>query len=248
MVSESFFESFQLTPTASPERTQLETNWKRHATPIRNQGDRCGSCYAFGTVDLLASVRSIMRGGDPPSEDDWLSPQEVVECSSFYGNFGCTGGNSGSTLQFLSENGAVAEKDYPYIDAQRRCSLINKSPVLFADKFFKLEPGNQELLKTALTKTPVVVAMNMDKLFLYAEGVFSDWTCDTQDLDHVVLLVGFGTDERTGEDYWLLKNSYGPDWGENGFFRIRRTDEKRKVGICGVTERAFISTIKLFQN
>lgn len=195
-------------------------------------------------MDLLASVNAIVQN-KTPSSNDWLSPQEVVDCSSFYGNYGCSGGNSGSVLKFVSENGAVLDTQYPYIDSQRRCSLIHKDPVLFADKFFKLEHQNEDLLKMTLEKTPVVVAINMDKLFLYSGGVFSDWSCDVNDLDHVVLLVGYGTDAKTGMDYWLLKNSYGSNWGEEGFFRIERKGSSGKPGICGITERAFISTVKL---
>ena len=245
MVSDSFIESFKLSEESEPRREKKGANWLDYLTPIRNQKTKCGSCYAFGTAALIETVLQISINQKSPSSNKWLSPQEIIDCSSFYGNYGCSGGNPGSALKFLKENGSVLDQDYQYKDFQSRCSLINKQSEVFVDSYFQLEKSNQSLLEKALLKTPVVVAIHMDDLFHYSSGIFSDWNCNTMDLDHVVLLVGYGTDEQSGLKYWLLKNSYGPDWGEEGFFRLERKTGETGKGICGITERAFISTIKL---
>ena len=242
-MTESFVKDFNLNPEVTPREKLDSLSWRKYLTPIRTQGDRCGACYAFGTLALMESVNSITLNKPYPTTDKWLSPQEVVDCSSFYGNYGCSGGNSASTFKFLKENGAVLESEMPYTSSQSRCSLMNKNPVVFVDSFFKLEPNNEDLLKLALKKTPVVAAMNIDKIFGYSTGIFDDWSCDQSDLDHVVLVTGYGTDSETGQKFWEIKNSWGKDWGENGFFRVERRGGKGKSAICGMMKRSFIATM-----
>lgn len=243
-MSEAFIKQFNLNPESLPRNKMNCLSWKKYTTPVRSQSDRCGACYAFGTLALIESATAISNNDLHPSKDKWLSPQELVNCSSFYGNYGCSGGNSMSSLKFIKENGVVLESQMPYTSQQSRCSLIDKTPATFVESYFKLEPDNEALLKLALLKTPVVVAMNIDKLFSYSSGVFNDWSCDQQDLDHVVLVTGFGVDAETGQKYWEVKNSYGSDWGENGYFRVARRDGKGKSAICGMLKRAYIATIR----
>jgi len=86
----------------------------------------------------------------------------------------------------------------------------------------------------AVAQQPVSVAIEADRLVFqtYTSGIISSTTCGTN-LDHGVLVVGYGTDATTKQDYWILKNSWGPTWGESGFFRILRTTETGP-GICGL--------------
>ena len=248
-VSFSFISDYFISETEKPQKKD-ENNllWSDYVTPVRNQMDDCGACYAFGTIEMVETVNQILTSTKYPSKNDWLSPQEIIDCSSFYGNYGCSGGNPASALKFLQENGAILDKDYPYTDSQARCYMVREEPVLFVDKFYQVEPKNQKLLKLALAKTPIVVAINMDKLFSYKEGIFDDWSCNTTDLDHVVMLVGYGYDEKLKKHFWLLKNSYGIEWGENGYFRIEMKNNDESIGICGITERALFATIKRSDN
>lgn len=76
---------------------------------------------------------------------------------------------------------------------------------------------------------PIPVALNAGKLYKYTKGVFAPSSCDASKLNHAVLIVGYGTDEESGMDYWLVKNSWGTSWGLEGYFKI-----ERGVGMCGI--------------
>jgi C1A family cysteine protease len=87
-------------------------------------------------------------------------------------------------------------------------------------------------LALALQKGPVSIGVDASGLGfkLYKSGIIKRW-CGT-DIDHAVLLVGYGTEK--GVDYWLVKNSWGASWGENGYFRVLRDMEKKDAGMCGI--------------
>ena len=101
-------------------------------------------------------------------------------------------------------------------------------------KYGNIIPKNEKILKRAVAQQPVSVAIqaNLTSFRLYSSGVYSDYDCGTQ-LDHGVLVVGYGTDEVSGNDYWVGKNSWGPGWGENGYIRILRGTEDVS-GLCGI--------------
>ena len=86
----------------------------------------------------------------------------------------------------------------------------------------------------AVAKQPVAIAVNSrsSDFFFYKSGVISSEKCGTQ-VNHAVLLIGYGTDSATKTDFWLVKNSWGTSWGEKGFFRVKRSSDKG-AGICGI--------------
>ena len=101
-------------------------------------------------------------------------------------------------------------------------------------KYGDIYPKNEKVLKRAVAQQPVSVAIqaNISSFRFYKEGIYSDYNCGDQ-LDHGVLVVGYGTDEVQNMDYWLVKNSWGKLWGEEGYIRIlRNIDDKN--GLCGI--------------
>jgi C1A family cysteine protease len=96
-----------------------------------------------------------------------------------------------------------------------------------------VKPNDQLSLKAAVTQQPVAIAIEADTRYFqsYSSGVLTASTCGTN-LDHGVLIVGYGTEN--GQDYWLVKNSWGTSWGENGYVKIARSSSTNDPGICGI--------------
>ena len=98
--------------------------------------------------------------------------------------------------------------------------------------YVDVTPKSDDAMMTALNKQPVSIAIEADQkdFQLYTSGVFTG-TCGTK-LDHGVLIAGYGIED--GEKYWLVKNSWGTSWGENGYIKIGRNDETNTEGVCGI--------------
>lgn len=229
-------------------------DWRDYGfrTMVRDQGD-CGSCWAITVAGALESRVAWYRG-----ENIELSPQELVDCS--LKDYGCEGGWFDSAFQYIAEKPnkwLVPEKSYMYTGRRQQCRLSNplaeESEHCLHGCHYKLSnnkiehtpllkcvgservPENEEILKEALVyHGPVAVAIHVTQnLYLYSKGIYADDTCNSNNLNHAVLLVGYGRDPRTRLDYWIIKNSWGVDWGEEGYFRIQRG-----VNMCGVSSYA----------
>ncbi|GFH22512.1 uncharacterized protein HaLaN_19986, partial [Haematococcus lacustris] len=140
-----------------------------------------------------------------------------------------------NAFQFIMKNkGVDTEEHYPYTAMQGKC-LANhlKHRVVTIDGYEDIPENDEAALKKAVAHQPVSVAIEADqKAFqLYIGGVFSDVSCGT-DLDHGVLAVGYGVD-ASGVNYWTVKNSWGPEWGEHGYIRLA-AGVNAKEGMCGI--------------
>jgi len=143
-------------------------------------------------------------------------------------------------FQFVLDNkGICAEADYPYKAKDEKCVKTCKSVstiTSFADvDFDEKKPTDETALMAAVQLGPVSIAIEADKpIFqLYTGGVITNAKSCGTDLDHGVLIVGYGTDAATNVDYWLVKNSWGPKWGEKGFVRLARN-----MNMCGLNSAA----------
>lgn len=172
-----------------------------------------------------------------------LSEQELVDCDVYGEDEGCSGGLMDDAFKFIIQNGGLtSEANYPYKSADGSCNSRKASTS--AVKIFGYEnvPANSEaaLLK-AVTAQPVSIAIDGgDFTFqLYSGGVFTG-PCGTE-LNHGVAAIGYGT-HSDGTKYWLVKNSWGTSWGENGYMRIQR-DVSAKEGLCGLAMQASYPTI-----
>mmetsp|Transcript_14149 Transcript_14149/g.33016 ORF Transcript_14149/g.33016 Transcript_14149/m.33016 type:complete len:328 (-) Transcript_14149:48-1031(-) len=193
-------------------------------TPVKNQ-QQCGSCWSFSATGSLEGAYAIKTGKLVS-----FSEQELVDCDKT--DSGCGGGLMDNAFDWIQQNGGIdTEADYPYTAMDGRCDASKKAKhVGTVSGHVDVPSNNEEQLKLAVAKGPVSVAIEADQsaFQMYSGGVFSG-TCGTQ-LDHGVLVVGYGTEG--GKDYWIVKNSWGANWGDSGYILLERG--KGGAGQCGI--------------
>lgn len=193
---------------------------------VKNQGT-CGSCWAFSSTGALESLIHIKTGSSVV-----LSEQYLVDCSTE--NQGCNGGLMENAFDFVSKNGICAESDYPYKAEDGTCKQITS--VFEINGYVSVPPNNESALQQAVFRQPVSVAIEADSSVFqfYSGGIMDKKGCGVN-LNHGVLLVGWG--EENGKKYWIVKNSWGEGWGENGYIRLSR-DISSPFGQCGIARDA----------
>ncbi|XP_047970551.1 zingipain-2-like [Salvia hispanica] len=209
------------------DRLPESVDWRKTGAvaPIKNQGT-CGSCWAFSTVAAVEAINKIVTG-----EMITLSEQELVDCDRTQ-NSGCNGGLMDYAFQFIISNGGMdTEEDYPYRGADGQCDLNRRNAKVVTIDGYEDVPQDEKALQKAVAHQPVSVGIEASgrALQLYSSGVFTGG-CGTE-LDHGVVVVGYGRER--GVDYWLVRNSWGTNWGEDGYFRLER-NVRDASGKCGI--------------
>jgi len=190
-------------------------------TPVKDQG-QCGSCWAFATAETVESALALATGGNLTV----LSPQNVVSCTVNPDNCGGSGGCNGAIAElgfnYIKDNGIATETNWPYKAVTGECDETSHTKVATVGGCVKLVENNYtDLLAAVATIGPIAVSVDASTWNSYSKGIYD--ACDkekTMDIDHAVQLVGYGTE--SGTDYWIVRNSWGPNWGEAGFIRLLR--------------------------
>ncbi|CAF1147808.1 unnamed protein product [Rotaria sordida] len=225
--------------SASPYITlPASVDWRDQGivTPVKDQG-QCGSCWAFSTTGALESHHARATGKLVS-----LSEQQLVDCSTNWGNNGCNGGLMDNAFKYIHDNkGIDDEQSYPYVGKdEAACKFRRKSVASTCDGFVDIPHENETALQEALAlQGPVSVAIDASQssFQFYVSGVYSDPNCSSEDLDHGVLAVGYGilNDPVKGkQEYYIVKNSWSAAWGDKGYIKMARN----KKNMCGISSMA----------
>ncbi|CAF1049452.1 unnamed protein product [Didymodactylos carnosus] len=175
-----------------------------------------------------------------------LSPQQITDCSSS-GNYGCNGGNFAPSVKYLNSIGGKLAlwNSYGYVAVKQTCKLSSSVSTvsLGTIQYAQVPQGDEnDLLKTLYAQGPIFIGINANTNTFksYKGGVInlSSSSCSPTGIDHAVTLVGWGQDASTGLNYWKVKNSWGSNWGESGYFRMARGSN-----VCGISNMAYAATL-----
>ena len=208
-------------------------------TKAKDQGT-CGSCYAFAAIGALESRWYIETGNLTE-----FSVQEIIDCTASYLNENCQGGIVSQVIAYVTNHGINLATDYPYEGKFGNCSK-KKNKINFKLKGYGIAIANDNsdsddkvLKSTLVTQGPLAIFLNIDheSFMRYASGVYFEPKCGNR-TTHASLLVGY---ENEGDQaFWIVKNSFGSQWGEDGFIKIARNKGNdcavRKFGVFPVTE------------
>ena len=199
---------------------------------IRNQGF-CGACWAFATIQACESSYAISH-----EILNSCSVQNLIDCCDGECE-GCYGGLEYQALDYIlnKQNGYLnSEEAYPYIGADGNCQFDSTKGINQIKSYIHGIEGDEDYLKKLVAQGVCSVAIESSQISFisYTSGIYDDEKCNGHRIDHAVGLVGYGTEK--GIDYWIVRNSWGKSWGENGYVRMIRN----KNNICGIANEALL--------
>ncbi|CAG9833878.1 unnamed protein product [Diabrotica balteata] len=185
-----------------------EVDWRETAVlEVKDQGI-CGACWAFSTTGAIEGQLAIHKNQRVP-----LSEQELVDCDTV--NLGCNGGLMTDAFNYVKNHGLASETQYQYTGRDGRCKNVQNKQLSTISGYVELDETESALVSAVASVGPVSIAVDADTWQFYGGGVFNNRNCGTS-LNHGVLAVGYT------KEVFIVKNSWGTSWGEQGYIRISR--------------------------
>jgi len=210
-------------------------DWKAQGkiTAVKDQG-QCGSCWAFSVTENIESVWMIAKSLTAAQMEP-LAPQQIVDCDNSDG--GCNGGDPPTAYEYvISAGGMEPEKDYPYRAEDETCRF--KKADVYATisgwKYATKTKNEAEMKEAVATVSPLSICVDAEPWQSYSSGIMTARQCGNS-LDHCVQIQGYDTSAST--PYWLVRNSWGADWGEKGYIRLAYG-----TNTCGLADEATTAT------
>lgn len=197
---------------------------------MKDQG-QCGSCWAFTATGALEAQHFIKTG-----QLVRLSAQNLMDCSSSFGNAGCNGGYMDYAFEYIkSNNGIDTEASYPYEAAEGKCRFSRANVGATDTGYVDLPKNNETTLQIAIANVgPISVAVDASQssFQFYSSGVYDEPHCSTTNIDHSFVLVGYDTfnNGTVKKEYYIAKNSWGDTWGDHGYIWMSRNKHNQ----CGI--------------
>ncbi|KAG6585563.1 Cysteine protease RD19A, partial [Cucurbita argyrosperma subsp. sororia] len=229
----------QKAPILPTDNLASDFDWRDHGavTPVKNQGS-CGSCWSFSAVGALEGANFLSTGQLVSLSEQQLvdcdhecDPEEAGACDA-----GCNGGLMNSAFEYILKAGGLErEEDYPYTGKDRGpCKFQNAKIAASVSNFSVISLDADQIAANLLKNGPLAIGINAAFMQTYMKGVSCPYICSKRNLNHGVLLVGYGSAGYAPirfkeKPYWIIKNSWGENWGENGYYLICKGKN-----ICGV--------------
>ena len=232
-VSEDFFDLNADKEDGEVNKHQAYTpvDWRNQFLPPRNQGE-CGSCWSFASTGAIEAALFKKT-----NVTEYLSTQQLVDCD--LNNNGCDGGVYAPALDYVKVNGLLREVDYPYKGVVNTCnktkisaSLKKKITSYSYCSNYTSKLCSINTVYGMLATSPLMVGVDGSVIQYYSSGIF---TGSCYEDNHAVVLVGYGV--QNGVEFWIVRNSWGTNYGEKGYFRVKRNDANKKS--CFLTNEAF---------
>ncbi|CAG9566495.1 unnamed protein product [Danaus chrysippus] len=201
-------ESFNVT---APD--QFDWRKKGVVSSVKDQGG-CSSCWAFSASGNVESINAIKTGKVVN-----VSEQQLVDCDTQ--DYGCIGGLAWISMRYFLDHGAMSLKSYPYVAKQGKCDYDSSKVAIRLKDYKHITKLSEDQIKEHLYNIgPLSISIAALALHSYVNGIIVDNCLISNNIDHDVLLVGYG--KENGIEYWTIKNSWSENWGDKGYFRIQR--------------------------
>jgi cathepsin L len=208
----------------------IDWRTKGAVTGVKNQG-QCGSCWSFSTTGSTEGCNFL--AGRPLVG---LSEQNLMDCSTSQGNQGCDGGLMTQAMDYIISNGGLdTEASYPYTaEDGTSCQYKASNSGGTLKSYTNVQQGDETDLMNKVAQGPTSVAIDAshNSFQFYTSGIYYESACSSTQLDHGVLAAGYGS--TSGGDFWLVKNSWGTDWGMQGYIQMSRNKQNN----CGIATMA----------